>query len=107
MNLLERIFRRKRLFYLEAQNKLLMDMNKNLVTGDRMQITLEEKRLALAALQDPHFKARVDTPTTKYIRTIRNNLREKLRAGITEAEKNERIEARRLAAERREKEVEE
>ena len=88
MNLIERIFRRKRLAYLEAQNKLLMDMNELLVTGESVQLTLNERKLLLEALEDPYFKERVEVPQTKkFIRIVRNNVREKLRASIKEGER--------------------
>jgi len=88
MSLIERIFRRKRLAYLEAQNRLLLDMNENLVTGDSVQLTLKERQLILTAIEDPHFKERVEIPQTKKIvRKVRNSVREKFRASLKEGAK--------------------
>lgn len=84
-NRIEKIFRRKRLAYLEAQNKLLADMNMNLVTGDSVRLTFDERKLLLNAIEAPHFKDRIELPQTKrYIRIVRNNLREKMRASLKE-----------------------
>jgi hypothetical protein len=85
-NLIKRIFwKRKRLRYLEAKNKLLMDMNELLTTGDSVQLTINERKLIKDAIEDPHFKERVETPQTKrFIRIVRNNLREKIRASLKE-----------------------
>ena len=85
MNLIERIFRRKRLAYLEAQNHLLTEMNLLLTTGESVQLTTNERSMVLNAIEDPHYKGRVELPQTKKgIRIIRNNLREKIRASLKE-----------------------
>lgn len=84
-NLIERIFRRKRLRYLEAQNHLLTEMNELLITGESVQLTVNERKFIQEAIEDPCFKDRVELPQTKkYIRTVRNNLREKIRASLKE-----------------------
>lgn len=85
MNLIERIFRRKRLRYLETQNHLLTEMNQLLITGESVQLTTNERSMILNAIEDPHYKGRVELPQTKKgIRIIRNNLREKIRASLRE-----------------------
>lgn len=85
MNPIEWVFRRKRLRYLEAQNHLLTEMNELLITGDSVQLTTNERRMVLNAIEDPHFKDRVELPQTKKgIRIIRNDLREKIRASLKE-----------------------
>lgn len=90
MNLIERIFRRKRLAYLEAQNHLLTEMNELLCTGSSVQLTENERRFIQEAIKDPHFKDRAELPQTKKgIRIIRNDLREKIRASLKEERKNE------------------
>lgn len=84
-NLIERIFRRKRLRYLEAQNHLLAEMNTRLCTGESVQLTTNERNMTLNAIEDPHYKGMVELPQTKKgIRIIRNNLREKIRASLKE-----------------------
>ena len=84
-NLIERIFRRKRLAYLEAQNHLLTEMNELLITGDSVQLTTNERKFIQEAIEDSHFKDRVELPQTKKgIRIIRNDLREKIRASLRE-----------------------
>lgn len=85
MNLIERIFRRRRLAYLEAQNRLLMDMNENLVTGDSVRLTMGERRMIVDAIESPPYKDRVELPQTrKHIRAVRNSLREKIKASLRE-----------------------
>ena len=82
-NLIERIFRRKRLAYLEAQNHLLIKMNELLCTGDSVRLSVNERKFILEAIEDEHFKARVELPKTKkFIRIVRNNVRDKLRASL-------------------------
>ncbi|MBA7711701.1 hypothetical protein ES703_120667 [subsurface metagenome] len=85
MNLIERIFRRKRFAYLEAQNHLLTKMNELLCTGESVQLTTSERQMVLNAIEDSHYKGRVELPQTKKgIRIIRNSLREKIRASLKE-----------------------
>jgi len=84
-NLIEWIFRRKRLAYLEAQNHLLAEMNKRLCTGESVQLTTNERSMVLNAIEDPHYKGRIELPQTKKgIRIIRNSLREKIKASLKE-----------------------
>jgi len=86
MKLIDWIFRkRNRRRYLEAQSHLLTEMNHRLCTGESVQLTVNERKLIQEAIEDPHFKERVELPQTKKgIRIIRNDLREKIRASLKE-----------------------
>ena len=86
MKLIDWIFRkRNRRRYLEVQSQLLTEMNHRLCTGESVQLTTSERRMVLDAIEDPHYKGRIELPQTKKgIRIIRNDLREKIRASLKE-----------------------
>jgi len=85
MNLIERIFQRKRLRYLEDQIRQLQEEKERLATGDSVQLTLSERQMIWEAINLPQVKALISEPITKKaIRIVYKNLKEKIRASLKE-----------------------
>lgn len=82
-DLIEKIFRRKELANLQKEVKEKTAKIDRLLSGDIIYLDQHEKRMILAAIELPPFKARVELPATKaQVRIIWRGLREKIKLNI-------------------------
>jgi hypothetical protein len=82
-DLIEKIFRRQELADLKKEVKEKAAKIDLLLSGDLMYLDQHEKRMILAAIELPPFRARVELPATKaHVRIVWRDLREKLKMYI-------------------------
>ena len=88
MRIFERIFKRKHIAKIEAENEELKKKLEFIKSGVVVPLTENEKKLIKKAIETSEFKASVEEPrTAKFVRIVRNNVREKIRFFLKEEER--------------------